>query len=138
MQDSIKDMTAALDLFTVKSSSVEASAVKEAGQKAFKVLDGMKANLLMLGIGIPVVEEAGAMIKQSNHMVTAWGMQTLMSSEDIMDETKGIALRGRLRSIFETHVSGQEQNTAATVRCKLCQTQKVLKVFAKQLWELLN
>ena len=127
----MKDMTAALNLFTVKSSSVEASAVKEAGQKALKVVDGMKAHLLMLGIGIPVVEEAGVMIKQSNSMVTAWGMQTLMSSEDIMDETKGIALRGRLRSIFETHVSGKEQNTAATARCKLCQTPQVFKVFEK-------
>ena len=41
-------------------------------------------------------------------MVTAWGMQTLMSSANIMHESKGIPVRCRLRTIFDQHVKGKE------------------------------
>ena len=110
LQDCIEQMREVLSGFTVKSAADKASVVKEAGQKADKVVLDVKATIGVLGIDMPHLKEAEEMSRQCNQLLTGWGMQTLMSGDDIMDETKGIALRGRLRGIYETHVENKEHS----------------------------
>ena len=107
LESCIGEMDAALEGFEPKSSPAAAQAVNKYRQKSRRSGTREKANLVLLGCGDTMVADTEAKALQCNDMLAAWGMQTLMATENAMDKTKGIAVRARLREVYESHVKGK-------------------------------